>query len=534
VLDRRSIHSEKRAVHSHIWAAACNRSHVCAIAATPLTSPLPFSVPLQAFFLSATVVSVSAACSNAGSLDTSSSYFAAVNRIATDDSVSGASDVTVAGDFTVHYDTYFKVVQTHCGTHQPSGCVPQTYILRLCGGAEPTAYNNGTALPTDSKHFTIPVSGVALPGSTPVTFLEMLGLRDKIKLVNPTYVHSPCVQELEESEQIDTQGSTWGTTDWADRAGTHAEVEVVFTDSWSTGASGTDRDVVFDASSDPGVLARAEWIKFVSVFFNEEERANVYFGREQVAFNTIATSTAALADANTEKSCIWVSHYDGTYTLSFSTYKQELCVGAGLTPWTDATALAAGSYAKYLTSDSELHAILKTIDVVIDETYHFDVVNADKATVLAALSISDPADTSDSLKSGGVFLRTDGHVTDKVTNLTDASTNSLDWYESAIARPALVLADLAHKVWPSDISVPASGCSRYFRDVLAGDMPTVNGKDKCSTWSAAENEQTCLNNAVLASDVDFTNANITLVYESAGVSLAGAFAAFLVAAVALA
>jgi hypothetical protein len=196
--------------------------------------------------------------------------------------------------------------------------------------------------------------------------------------------------------------------------------------------------------------------------------------------------------------------------------------------------LAAGSYAKYLTSDSELHAILKTIDVVIDETYHFDVVNADKDKVLAALNISDPADTSDSLKSGGVFLRTDGHVTVKVTNLTDASTNSLDWYESAIARPALVLADLAHKVWPNDISVPASGCSRYFRDVLAGDMPTVNGKDKCSTWSAAENEQTCLNNAVLASDVDFTNANITLVYESAGVSLAGAFAAFLVAAVALA
>jgi hypothetical protein len=47
--------------------------------------------------LSATVVSVSAACSNAGSLDTSFSYFAAVNRIATDDSVSGASDVTRRG-----------------------------------------------------------------------------------------------------------------------------------------------------------------------------------------------------------------------------------------------------------------------------------------------------------------------------------------------------------------------------------------------------------------------------------------------------
>jgi hypothetical protein len=30
---------------------------------------------------------------------------------------------------------------------------------------------------------------------------------------------------------------------------------------------------VFDASSDPGVLNRAEWIKFMSVFFNAEDKA---------------------------------------------------------------------------------------------------------------------------------------------------------------------------------------------------------------------------------------------------------------------
>jgi hypothetical protein len=162
------------------------RACVCLTSEMPRRSVLIVPLVATLFFVGA-VTSVHAACSTGSPLDTTTEHFTAVNRIATDDSVSGASDVTVAGDFTVHYDTYFKVVQTHCGTHQPSGCVPQTYILRLCGGAEPTAYNNGTALPTDSKHFTIPVSGVALPGSTPVTFLEMLGLRDKINSCLPPY-----------------------------------------------------------------------------------------------------------------------------------------------------------------------------------------------------------------------------------------------------------------------------------------------------------------------------------------------------------
>ena len=291
--------------------------------------------------MSATFASVHAACSNAATLDTSASHFAAVSRIATDDAAYGASDVEVAGDFSVHYDTYFKVVNTYGGT-------PKTYVLRLCGGAEPTAFSNGTALPTDATHFTIPVTGVGLAASVPVTFMEMLGLRDKIKLVNPEFMHSPCVQHLEESEQIDTQTSTYGSTDWADRASAHPEVEVVFTDSSGTGKSNSAKDVVFDASSDPGALARAEWIKFMSLFFNLEEQANLYFSREQAAFAGISTATAAVAAATTSKTCAWVQHsWTGNYEISYSKYKQELCVGAGLVPWTDTADLALGTNTTY-------------------------------------------------------------------------------------------------------------------------------------------------------------------------------------------
>jgi len=58
-----------------------------------------------------------------------------------------------------------------------------------------------------------------------------------------------------------------------------------------TGKSNTDKDIVFQASSDPGALKRAEWIKFISVFFNEEDKANLYFERESEAGGSLRAST---------------------------------------------------------------------------------------------------------------------------------------------------------------------------------------------------------------------------------------------------
>ena len=47
---------------------------------------------------------------------------------------------------------------------------------------------------------------------------------------------------------------------------------------------------------------------------------------------------------------------------------------------------------------------------------------------------------------GGLLLRTDLRLSDTITgfytNNSGSATNNLDWFESAIARPALVLIDL--------------------------------------------------------------------------------------------
>ena len=41
---------------------------------------------------------------------------------------------------------------------------------------------------------------------------------------------------------------------------------------FGTGATSSAVDVAFDASADPGMLQRAEWIKYVAAFFNREVR----------------------------------------------------------------------------------------------------------------------------------------------------------------------------------------------------------------------------------------------------------------------
>ena len=246
-------------------------------------------------------------------------------------------------------------------------------------------------------------------------------------------------------------------------------IDAVFTDSWGTAGTGTDKDIVFDASNDPGALARAEWIKFMALFFNEEERANLYFDREKAAFE-YTSALAATAAGSTTKKCAWVSLSLGSYVLDFTTYKTEFCRAAGMTPVTDAALVSAGTYTKTFADKAAFVAALADYDVVIDETYIASPANAnaDKAAVLAKLDVVE----SD-FKTGAILLRVDRHLGD-VESTTDHATHTMDWYESALPRPALVLMDLAHLVWPDAFPVPAAGCARYFRNIFSDTITTAH------------------------------------------------------------
>lgn len=78
------------------------------------------------------------------------------------------------------------------------------------------------------------------------------------------------------------------------------------------------------AYADPGVLNRAEWVKFVAVFFNKEVEANKMFNDVVTAYQKLNTSArAAAATAATPTRVAWTSKFGDTLTLSYAVFKQE-------------------------------------------------------------------------------------------------------------------------------------------------------------------------------------------------------------------
>merc|ERR1711935_510382 len=252
-------------------------------------------------------------------LDVNKDYFPANTRVAYDGAIAGAAEVTVAGDFSITYHKYFKVVKNL--RTNPA----KIYILRICGSDAPTQYPDGTAIEAGAKHFSVPVKGVGIGGSTPSAFLEPLDLLDEVKLANVLYAHSPCLHAAQVAGDI-----TQESTNFASKAASETSVELVLTDKHGTGTCACDKDVVFDASGGTTPLGRAKWVKFLATFFNEEDRANLVFSREKAAYDAtkqIATDAAALREVTkAKKKCAWVNGLK----VDMHPYKNTYCIDAGM------------------------------------------------------------------------------------------------------------------------------------------------------------------------------------------------------------
>ena len=313
--------------------------------------------------------------------DPTADYFSPEHRAMMTSTGSVPSTVTFATDFSIEYFRTFKIVRNLLNS--------KVYVLHQCGaGAGPPAAD----LPADAKTapvFTVPVQGWSTGGTFPIAFLEDLGVMNKAAVINPGYVSSSCALKLagcgEITTMTDNSGDAtgaWATNISASTSGVH------FTDDWATGASSSLRDVAFDTATDPGALARAEWIKFVAAFFNLEPHANRVFNNIKAEFDqTKALAAAAVAGGVVAPKVLYIQAASawGPAEISTVSYKLDYVASAGgVTP--AAAVLAAHCTAKTATSamsaadivlgrtngytctDAGLKAALAGIDVVIDET----------------------------------------------------------------------------------------------------------------------------------------------------------------------
>jgi hypothetical protein len=213
--------------------------------------------------------------------------------------------------FSVKYEKYYKVVTNIL--------LNTTYVLTMCGAPQLDAKE----FPNGSKFFVIPLTHVAVDETTGATMLEALGLRTSISFIDTTYLSSPCLNEMANRSLVQKFESTWG--DAAIR-----QSQILHVDAVIGGVSDKPKDpkyIPFPSTLDPGPIKIAEWIKFLSLFFNAEQVANSVFSQAKDRYICHGKSAAAAAYAEGAPVVAWLDYWSWEtmpFRVQNTAYKRQL------------------------------------------------------------------------------------------------------------------------------------------------------------------------------------------------------------------
>jgi len=424
-------------------------------------------------------------------------YSSSSVRLSADNSDVGSGErkILIENDYEVTYGTYFKIVRMKCGSKHaslnPSTCDKQTYVLHHRGTLRPTVdpvtYANIEAESggVTTKYFEIPAKNVSVGGSFVLGYLEALGIdgNSGLKMISASWMHSPCMQKAVIAGEIVNQDGS--TSAWAAKCD-ELNIDLALTDSFGTGkcSNAPDVNVNFIGNTDDTSLLRAEWVKFVSLFFDKEALANEYFALESEAYAAITQYVdKGVVKDGVRLKCVWVQKYawgsDIKYQILYDTFRSTLCTDAGM----DAYSGKEGqSTETYFPENIELfHSAIRDYDVVIDETYVSDTASRSAVDYEAALGFEELSGQTVKAKlgNGGKLLRVDA---------SQGNGNTTDLRESGEVRPALILMDLVSKVHGTLGS--HKDCTKYFRRVSESVKHVTH--EHCEALEAVDAEKKCV------------------------------------------
>ena len=396
-----------------------------------------------------------------------------------------SSQVKNAQGFTVDYYNSYKVL-----TNNIAG---ETYVLYQCGTPPPAA----NTVPQGAKFFEIPLTSLSAPETVPYAFVEILGLDDRVNDVSK-YVTSPCGQKIlscgqEGPDAMSLDNNTMLTS----------TVSPYVDGLLSTAAYSYPKSFAFSAAQDPGVLNRAEWVKFLGIFFNKDKYASTVFDGIKTEYNSVKAAALKAAEGAKVPVVAWISHYlydkDESYQISFAPYKAELVADSGAAMM-DFDALSKipgvrpsafsnttlefawtgeGAFATKAEAQAAFFKALQSVDAVIDETFTMDPATYNLAAFQKEYGF-DATTTPEGLKwlTNKLIFRVDGLL---------SKDGGLDWFEGAIARPEKVLADMV-RIATSARGGPQDNAFTWLRSIE--EQPVVVGPDACTRMASCNMEPT--------------------------------------------
>lgn len=317
--------------------------------------------------------------------------------------------------FSVEYHNSYKVITV--ATPWPGAAEAQQYVLVQCGAPQPTDFDT-------AQMIEVPVQQIATMSTSYLPFLDAYGLLDRLAAVDDvTYVNNATVLAMAEAGDLVQIG--YG-------AGVNVEQLLALApDLVMTYGSGSPEydahPVLLNAGLKVAVnaewletspLGRAEWGKFIALFFNKEAVAESYFADTVARYEELKAQAAAVAEKPT---VLTDSEYQGSwYVAGGRSFTAQLLADAG----------AAYLWANDESSGSIPVAFEAVFDKAADAGFWLNVgfVNS-----LAELQAADERYTDfAAFQTGNVWNN----------NKRQNANGGNDYYESAVAQPDAVLADL--------------------------------------------------------------------------------------------
>ena len=317
--------------------------------------------------------------------------------------------------FSVEYHNSYKVITV--ATPWPGAGEAQQYVLVQCGAPEPTGFDAAQIIE-------VPVQQIATMSTSYLPFLEAYNLLERLVAVDDvTYVNNPAVLAMAEAGTLVQIG--YG-------AGVNVEQlldlapDLVMT--YGSGSPEYDaHPVLINAGLKVAVnaewletspLGRAEWGKFIAIFFNKEAVAESTFADTVARYEDLKAKAAAAAEKPT---VLTDSEYQGSwYVAGGRSFTAQLLADAG---------------AAYLWADDEsAGSIPVAFEAVFDKAAAADFwLNVGFVNSLEEMKAADERYTDfAAFQKGNVWNN----------NKRQNANGGNDYYESAVAQPDAVLADL--------------------------------------------------------------------------------------------